>query len=101
MAAPPPAHESVEPSQPVTTPVAEQTPTPPPTSEPEITPGPALASEPAPPEPEQIPFGSPVPGKPGFVTSPYSPGAGYIDVTGFAPGSKARDPYTNKIFRVP
>ncbi|HEY8903632.1 MAG TPA: hypothetical protein VIM48_07990 [Chthoniobacterales bacterium] len=48
-----------------------------------------------------IPYGIPVPGKPGFVTSPFSPGAGYIDVRGFPPNSEAKDPYTGKIFRVP
>jgi len=48
-----------------------------------------------------IPYGVPVPGKPGFVTSPYSPGSGYIDVRGFPPNSEAKDPYSGKIFRVP
>jgi hypothetical protein len=42
-----------------------------------------------------------VPGKKGYVTSPYSPDAGFIDVSGLEPGSQARDPYTQKIFRVP
>lgn len=86
---------------------AESTPkpetTPNPTPKPQATPKPetATAPEPAGPAEEEPLFGSPVPGKPGFVTSPYSPGAGYIDVTGLPPGSKARDPYTNKVFRVP
>lgn len=52
-------------------------------------------------EKTEYPFASPVPGKPGFVTSPYAPYAGQIDIQGFAPGSEARDPYTGKIFRVP
>jgi hypothetical protein len=42
-----------------------------------------------------------VPGKPGFVTSPYAPASGYIDVRGFPPNTEAKDPYTGKIFRVP
>ena len=43
----------------------------------------------------------PVPGKPGFVTSPHSPAAGYVDVRGFPPGSEVKDPYSGKIFLVP
>jgi hypothetical protein len=46
------------------------------------------------------PYGIPVPGKPHVVESPFSPGK-YIDVEGFPPGTEVKDPYTNKIFRVP
>lgn len=48
---------------------------------------------------EQFPTAKPVPGKPGFVYSPYD--GAMIDVTGFSSGSKAKDPATNKIFIVP
>lgn len=46
------------------------------------------------------PYGVPVPGKPGFVRSPYSPDK-MTDVRGYAPGTEVKDPYTNKIFLVP
>ena len=48
-----------------------------------------------------MPYGIPVPGHKGMVTSPYSPEGNYIDVSAFAPGSAVRDPYTRKIFLVP
>jgi len=49
----------------------------------------------------KIPYAKPVPGKPGYVYSPFDPNGGYVDVTGYASGSKAKDPYTGKIFIVP
>ena len=45
-------------------------------------------------------YGIPVPGKPGFVHSPYSPDK-MTDVRGYAPGTEVKDPYTGKIFLVP
>ena len=46
-------------------------------------------------------YGTPVPGKPGLVTSPFAPDSGYIDVTGFPPRTEVEDPYTGKIFLTP
>jgi hypothetical protein len=49
-----------------------------------------------------LPYGIPVPGRKGMVTSPYTPEeAKYVDVTGFASGSIIKDPYTGKFFLVP
>lgn len=42
----------------------------------------------------------PVPGKVGFVYCPFR-NTGYVDVTGMAPGTIAKDPYTGRPFRVP
>jgi hypothetical protein len=41
-----------------------------------------------------------VPGKPGYVYSPYD-SSKYVDVSGYTPGSKVKDPYAQKIFIVP
>jgi hypothetical protein len=49
----------------------------------------------------ELPYGTPVPGKPGLVTSPFAPDSGYVDVTGFPPGTQVEDPYTGKIFLTP
>ena len=49
-----------------------------------------------------LPYGIPVPGRKGMVTSPYTPDDGkYVDVTDFASGSMVKDPYTGKFFLVP
>jgi len=49
----------------------------------------------------QFPVAKPVPGKPGYVFSPYDPNGGYVDVSGYPSGSKVKDPYSQKIFLVP
>jgi hypothetical protein len=49
----------------------------------------------------ELPYGTPVPGKPGLVTSPFASDSGYVDVTGFPPGTAVEDPYTGKVFLTP
>lgn len=65
------------------------------TAEPAATP----ATTPSPAE-ENFPTAKSVPDKPGYVFSPYEP-TKYVDVTGYASGSKVKDPYTGKVFLVP
>lgn len=48
-----------------------------------------------------IRYAIPVPNKPGFVTSPYAPKQGLVDVRGFPSGTEVIDPYTGKIFLTP
>jgi hypothetical protein len=73
-------------------------------------PSPATVTEKAKPSPSpsrnasnqtQIPTAKPVPGKPGYVFSPFDPSGGYVDVTGYSSGQKVKDPYSGKIFLVP
>src|ERR1051326_7657979 len=47
----------------------------------------------------QFPVARRVPNKPGFVFSPSDPSK-YVDVSGYASGSKVKDPYSGKIFTV-
>jgi hypothetical protein len=48
-----------------------------------------------------MPYGIPVPGRKGMVTSPYLPDGSYIDVNGFPAGTPVKDPFTGKIILVP
>lgn len=68
----------------------------------EVAPEPQSAPAPAAPQTAKgdYPYGVPVPGKAGFVRSPYSPDK-MTDVRGYAPGTEVKDPYTGKIFLVP
>ncbi len=65
------------------------------------TPTPTPLAPPAPTATRDYSYGTPVPGKVGFVTSPHSPYAGYVDVRGFPPGTEVKCPYSGKIFLVP
>ncbi len=42
-----------------------------------------------------------VPGRPGFVRSPFGKDYQYVDVTGIPAGTEVKCPYTGKLFRVP
>jgi hypothetical protein len=86
----------VEPSAPVddVPPPPHQT-----TQEAPIPPGPAVPEPPK--QVGELPYAKAVAGKPGFVTSPYDPYKGYIDVRGFPPGTEVKDPYSGKTFLVP
>jgi len=76
-------------------------------NKPPESPKPPENTKPQQPVPEQpvkvgeIPYAKPVPGKPGFVFSPYDQYKGYIDVRGFPPGTEVKDPYSGKSFLVP
>lgn len=48
-----------------------------------------------------LPYGVPVPGRAGFVTSPFAPTRGFVDVRGFPPGTEVKDPYSGKVFLTP
>ena len=84
--------------KPSPTPDPYATPTPPATDAIAATPTPEPTATPA---AREMAYGTPVPGKPGFVTSPHSPYAGYVDVRGFPPGTEVKCPYSGKIFLVP
>ena len=47
-----------------------------------------------------FPTGKLVPGKPGYVYSPFDKEGRYVDVSGFPSGTKVKDPWTDKIFLV-
>jgi hypothetical protein len=80
------SHSSKKPEKPVTSKTAAQ-------AKPSPSPKGATATM-------QFPTAKTVPGKPGYVFSPSDPNK-YVDVSGFAPGSKVKDPYSGKIFLVP
>jgi hypothetical protein len=48
-----------------------------------------------------FPTAKAVPDKPGYVFSPFDSSERYVDVSGYTPGTKVKDPWTDKIFIVP
>src|SRR6476619_5929018 len=65
----------------------------------------ATQPEPKPSPPAQasstFPTANAVPDKPGYVFSPFDSTGRYVDVSGYTPGTKVKDPWTDKIFIVP
>jgi|GEM_PF-1986807 len=57
--------------------------------------------KPVPVKREDLPYGITIPGKKGFVYSPYGAGNQQVDVSGIPTGTKVKCPYTGKVFRVP
>lgn len=99
---------SISPTLPAPSTVAALTkpaPSAPPT--PQTKPQPAPNQPPSAPAPQpkteaqDIPFGSPIAGRPGFVNSPYAAKHQLVDVTGLPSGMEVKCPYTGKLFRVP
>ena len=50
---------------------------------------------------DALPYGAPVPGRPGMVNSPFAGKEQLVDVTGMAVGDPVKCPYSGKLFRVP
>ncbi len=49
----------------------------------------------------EIPYGMPIPNRPGFVNSPFAAKHQLVDVTGLTVGMEVKCPYTGKLFKVP
>jgi hypothetical protein len=88
-----------------------------PASEHAASPKPSLGTSPGPPKEDNVrtasaapeakggkadvPYAIPVPGKQGFVISPFAPDSGYVDVHQFRPGTAVKDPFTGRVFLTP
>lgn len=65
------------------------------------TPSSPSAVAPSPSPAAELPYGSPIAGRPGFVNSPFAAKHQLVDVTGLPVGMEVKCPYTGKLFRVP
>lgn len=61
----------------------------------QVTPAPSTSGA------SELPYGTPIAGRPGFVNSPYAAKHQLVDVTGLPVGMEVKCPYTGKLFRVP
>lgn len=59
------------------------------------------AVTPAPNPVTELPYGTSISGRPGFVNSPFAAKHQLVDVTGLPVGMEVKCPYTGKLFRVP
>lgn len=80
--------------------------TPAPVTRPKLPPNPTPAPNPdrvvaGKPMNAELPFGSPIPGRPGLVNSPFAGKNQLVDVTGLEPGQEVKCPYSGRLFRVP
>ncbi len=77
----------------------------PPKTTPPVAPTDTTQPEPKPSPPAEasstFPTAKAVPDKPGYVFSPFDSSGRYVDVSGYTPGTKVKDPWTDKIFIVP
>jgi len=80
----------------------------PPKTTPSVAHNDTTQSEPKPSPPAQasststaFPTAKAVPDKAGYVFSPFDSSGRYVDVSGYTPGTKVKDPWTDKIFVVP
>ena len=98
----PPVRRTPSVNIPVEEPVASVAPTP--RTNPLPTPDKPAASStpPAPAAPKQdLPYGTPVAGRPNMVNSPYAQKSQLVDVAGMSAGQTVKCPYTGKLFKVP
>ena len=76
-------------------------PQPPPQTQAKQSPPAVQQTPPTAPAQAELPFGISIPGRPGFVNSPYAAKHQLVDVTGLPTGMEVKCPYTGKLFRVP